>query len=73
MSKYSAKITVTTKMPGNGDVQKKVFNGKRTLGLKGKGSIAKRAEAYLQAVSKSQGAPPKGKVLTWLSSINTDK
>ncbi|XP_073952675.1 lipid storage droplet-1 isoform X2 [Choristoneura fumiferana] len=59
MSEYSAKITVTTKMPGNGDVQKKVFNGKCTVGLKGKGAIAKRAEAYLQAVSKSQGPPPK--------------
>ncbi|RVE44321.1 hypothetical protein evm_011045 [Chilo suppressalis] len=44
-------------MADNGDVFKKSFNGKCTLGLnkRAKGSIAKKAEAYLQAVSQSQG------------------
>lgn len=57
---YRAQITVT-KMAGNGDVYKKSFNGTCTLGVRrAKGSIAKKAEAYLQAVSQSQGPPPKG-------------
>ncbi|XP_053605508.1 lipid storage droplets surface-binding protein 1 isoform X2 [Plodia interpunctella] len=57
---YSAKITVTTKMAGNGDVYKKSFNGSCAFGVnkKVKGSIAKRAEAYLQAVNHSLGSPP---------------
>ncbi|KAJ2947295.1 hypothetical protein O0L34_g17011 [Tuta absoluta] len=58
---YRAQITVT-KMAGNGDVQKKTFNGTCSLGVKTrrpKGAIAKRAEAYLEAVNKSQGPPPK--------------
>lgn len=55
---YSAKITVI-KMAANGEVFKKSFNGTCTLGLnKGTtGSIAKKAEAYLNAVKESQGAP----------------
>ncbi|XP_063635500.1 lipid storage droplets surface-binding protein 1 isoform X2 [Cydia splendana] len=59
-AEYSARITVTGGMGGNGDVYKKTFNGSCQVGLKkGKSSIAQRAEAYLQAVSKSQGPPPK--------------
>ncbi|XP_037296909.1 lipid storage droplets surface-binding protein 1 isoform X4 [Manduca sexta] len=52
---YRAQITVT-KMAGNGDVYKKCFNGTCTVGVnkKIKGSIAKKAEAYLHAVEKSQ-------------------
>lgn len=63
----SARITVTTKMGENGDVSKKSFNG--TLGLKPRspkragGSIAKRAEAYMQAVYKSLGKEEKGTYL----------
>ncbi|XP_060802274.1 lipid storage droplets surface-binding protein 1 isoform X4 [Amyelois transitella] len=58
---YRAKITVTTKMAGNGDVYKKSFNGSCAFGVnkKVKGSIAKKAEAYLQAVNQSQGSPTK--------------
>ncbi|XP_049870746.1 lipid storage droplets surface-binding protein 1 isoform X2 [Pectinophora gossypiella] len=57
---YRAQITVT-KMAGNGDVYKKTFNGTCSLGVnkKTKGTIAKRAEAYLEAVNKSMGPPPK--------------
>ncbi|XP_075976253.1 lipid storage droplet-1 isoform X2 [Anticarsia gemmatalis] len=60
---YSAKITVT-KMSENGDVFKKSFNGTCTLGVNKRtsGSIAQKAQAYLQAVSKSQGNPPVAKV-----------
>ncbi|XP_047999482.1 lipid storage droplets surface-binding protein 1 isoform X3 [Leguminivora glycinivorella] len=60
-AEYSARITVTGGMGDNGDVYKRTFNGSCRVGLKkGKGSIAQRAEAYLQAVSKSRpaGAPP---------------
>ncbi|KAI5630718.1 hypothetical protein NE865_16570 [Phthorimaea operculella] len=49
-------------MAANGDVKKKTFNGTCSLGVKTrrpKGAIAKRAEAYLEAVNKSQGPPPK--------------
>lgn len=54
---YTAKITVT-RMNGNGDVYKKSFNGTCTVGVnkKVKASIARKAEAYLQAVSQSQGS-----------------
>ncbi|KAL0881382.1 hypothetical protein ABMA27_001254 [Loxostege sticticalis] len=57
---YPAKITVTSKMAANGEVYKKSFNGKCKIGVnkKVKGSIAQKAEAYLQAVSKSQGSSP---------------
>ncbi|XP_052758168.1 lipid storage droplets surface-binding protein 1 isoform X2 [Galleria mellonella] len=57
---YRAKITVTG-MAGNGDVIKKSFNGSSAFGVnkRAQGSIAKKAEAYLQAVSQSQGPPPK--------------
>lgn len=53
---YRAKITVS-KMTKNGDVYKKSFNGTCTMGVNKRtsGSIAQKAEAYLQAVSKSQG------------------
>lgn len=58
---YRTQITVT-KMAGNGDVYKKSFNGTCTVGVRrAKGAIARKAEAYLQAVEKSQGPPPKGK------------
>lgn len=62
---YRAKITVASRMAGNGEVYRKSFNGTCTLGLgnRVKGSIAQKAEAYLQAVSKSQGPPPKGMCL----------
>lgn len=55
---YRAKITVS-KMGANGDVIKKSFNGTCTIGVKKRttGSIAQKAEAYLQAVCKSQGQP----------------
>lgn len=70
---YRAKITVTSKMAGNGDVHKKSFNGTCTLGLnkRAKGSIAKKAEAYLQAVSHSQG-PPKVTVTEQKQSIKLE-
>ncbi|XP_063827666.1 lipid storage droplets surface-binding protein 1 isoform X1 [Ostrinia nubilalis] len=57
---YRAKITVS-EMAENGEVYKKSFNGTCTLGVnkKVKSSIAQRAEAYMQAVSKSQGFPEK--------------
>ncbi|XP_028161174.1 lipid storage droplets surface-binding protein 1 isoform X2 [Ostrinia furnacalis] len=57
---YRAKITVS-EMAENGEVYKKSFNGTCTLGVnkKVKSSIAQRAEAYMQAVSKSQGLPEK--------------
>ncbi|XP_026727196.1 lipid storage droplets surface-binding protein 1 isoform X2 [Trichoplusia ni] len=56
---YSAKITVI-KMAANGEVLKKSFNGTCTVGLNKRttGSIAKKAEAYLNAVKESLGAPP---------------
>ncbi|CAH0582883.1 unnamed protein product [Chrysodeixis includens] len=56
---YSAKITVI-KMAANGEVFKKSFNGTCTLGLNKRttGSIAKKAEAYLNAVKESLGPPP---------------
>lgn len=61
---YRTQITVT-KMAGKNDVYKKSFNGTCTVGVKkAKGSIARKAEAYLQAVEKSQGPPPKGKTNT---------
>lgn len=56
---YSAKITVT-KMAENGDVSyKKSFNGTCTVGVNKRtsGSIAKKAEAYLNAVKESIGTP----------------
>lgn len=58
---YSAKITVT-KMAENGHVYKKSFNGTCTLGVnkRATGSIAKKAEAYLNAVEKSVGKPAPG-------------
>lgn len=65
----SARITVTTKMGENGDVSKKSFNGTCALGLKPRspkragGSIATRAEAYMQAVYKSLGKEEKGTYL----------
>lgn len=54
---YRATVTVTTKMPGNGDVYKNTFSGSCVFGVnkQAKGTIAQKAEAYLQAVSKSQG------------------
>ncbi|XP_026330170.1 lipid storage droplets surface-binding protein 1 isoform X2 [Hyposmocoma kahamanoa] len=56
---YRTQITVT-KMAGKDDVYKKSFNGTCTVGVKRtKGAIARKAEAYLQAVEKSQGPPPK--------------
>ncbi|XP_063540860.1 lipid storage droplets surface-binding protein 1 [Cydia strobilella] len=64
-AEYSARITVTAGgMAGNGHpctTYKRTFNGscKVELNNKGKSPIAQRAEAYLQAVSKSQGPPPK--------------
>lgn len=54
--KYRAKITVA-KSNGNGEIYKKCFNGACAVGV-GKrmnGSIARKAEAYLQAVEKSRG------------------
>ncbi|CAH0673830.1 unnamed protein product [Spodoptera exigua] len=60
---YTAKITVT-KMAENGDVYKKSFNGTCTLGVNKRttGSIARKAEAYLNAVKESLGTPPVAKV-----------
>ncbi|XP_022826293.1 lipid storage droplets surface-binding protein 1 isoform X2 [Spodoptera litura] len=59
---YTAKITVI-KMAENGNVYKKSFNGTCTLGVNKRttGSIAKKAEAYLNAVKESLG-PPVAKV-----------
>lgn len=60
---YRAKITVT-KNTGNGDVYKKCFNGTCAVGVnrRANGSIAKKAEAYMQAVRKSQDPTPKGRI-----------
>lgn len=59
---YRARITVTGTMAGNGDVYKKSYNGTCTLGVnkRAKGSIAKKAEAYLHAVEQSIGPSCKG-------------
>lgn len=56
---YRAKITIC-KMAENGHVYEKCFNGKCTLGVnkRASGSIARKAEAYLEAVSRSQGQAP---------------
>lgn len=53
---FRANITVT-KSSTNGSIYKKCFNGTYAVGVnKSKnGSIAQRAEAYLQAVDKSLG------------------
>lgn len=62
MSEFRAQITVTgTMAAGNGDVYRKSFNGTCALGFnkRAKGSIAKKAEAYLHAVEQSQGPPVK--------------
>ncbi|KAM3966924.1 LOW QUALITY PROTEIN: lipid storage droplet-1 [Aphomia sociella] len=66
---YCAKITVTTKMAGNGDVINKSFNGSGTFGVskRARGSVAKKAEAYLQAVNQSQGNSRKGIMINCLS------
>ncbi|CAB3235266.1 unnamed protein product [Arctia plantaginis] len=47
-------------MAENGHVFEKCFNGTCTLGInkRASGSIARKAEAYLEAVSKSQGQAP---------------
>ncbi|KAF9820690.1 hypothetical protein SFRURICE_006712 [Spodoptera frugiperda] len=51
-------------MAENGDVYKKSFNGTCTLGVNKRttGSIAKKAEAYLNAVKESLGTAPVAKV-----------
>ncbi|XP_013167384.1 PREDICTED: lipid storage droplets surface-binding protein 1 isoform X1 [Papilio xuthus] len=59
MYEYPARIKLTSKMAGNGDVYSKTFNGKCTVGInrRKRGTINKRAEDYLKAVSKSLGEP----------------
>lgn len=61
---YRANITIVSVMAGNGEVHRKSFNGTCTVGFnkKAKGSIAQKAQAYLQAVEQSQGPPVKGKL-----------
>lgn len=49
-------------MAGNGEVYSKTFNGRCTVGLnrRKRGTINKRAEEYLKAVSNSLGEPAEG-------------
>lgn len=53
---YRASLTVT-KSGTNGDIYKKCFSGTCAVGVNKRtnGSIAQKAEAYLQAVDKSLG------------------